>query len=240
VSKFMPYLTAGEKPDELRDHSTKMILQLAGNDSVVAVTVYGELGQGSRAREIAYQAAGNSPSTAPRVLRALNLAQANPDVGQNVAKVNFNPGQGQKAGSTIIFDGFRNYAVAGFNFSSGTIVPWGTDRPDLEAANPDPEHAPAVLFLENDTPPYTSKDWPAGKVPANAGIIKMQAGRLEDVREAPQSGYSVHYFKPEEGEIYCIRTWDGQHFAKIKVTDLKADRIAFEWVYQPSGSRMFE
>ncbi len=230
VAKFMPYLTGGD--DLKRQHAVRT-LRLIG-DPDMAVQIANEFG----GKELALTAFKMNPTLT--VVKAYNAIQSNPEAGQNIAGVELRQGKDLKVGSTILFDGFTNYSLAGFNFATAKIVPWGTNQPDLEAANPDSGHAtPAVLFLENDVPPYTSKEWPPGKVPANAGVVRMSQQRLEEVREAPESGYDVHYFKPEKGGVYCIRTWDGQHFAKIKVTDVGTDRIAFDWVYQPSRSRTF-
>jgi hypothetical protein len=228
VSKFMPYLAAGEDVDAQRIH---------------AVAALGLLGD----RDLALFLAAPRPTTRSAIEISKVQSKANPNQGRDIADVKLrqagpNDRNNLKIGHTILFDGFKNYSIAGFNFDTAKIVPWGTDKPDLEAANPDPEHlAPAVLFLENDVPPYTPKDWPPGKIPANAGIVKMPQQSLETVVEAPESGYTVHYYsKPEVGGVYCVRTWDGQHFAKIKITDVGVDRLGFDWVYQPSGSHKFE
>jgi hypothetical protein len=43
-----------------------------------------------------------------------------------------------------------------------------------------------------------------------------------------------------EGMYLCLQLRDGSHYAKIKVTQIEPDRIAFVWIYQPSGSRNFK
>jgi hypothetical protein len=227
VAKFMPYLAAGEDTDTQR------------NDAVAALGLLGD-------KDLALFLATPHPTTKSAIEISKVQSKGSPDQGTDIASVKLQQGvqnnlNNLKIGHTILFDGFKNYSIAGFNFVTAAIVPWGTGKPDLEVANPDPEHlAPAVLFLENDSPPYTAKDWPPGKIPANAGISRMPQQSLEAVVEAPESGYAVHYFKPDVGGVYCVRTWDGQHFAKIKITDVGVDRVGFDWVYQPSGSRRFE
>src|ERR1039457_3220851 len=227
VAKFMPYLSAGEDTHTQR------------NDAVAARGLLGD-------KDLALFLAPPHPTTKSAIEISKVQSKGSPDQGTDIASVKLQQGvqnnlNNLKIGHTILFDGFKNYSIAGFNLVTAAIVPWGTGKPDLEVANPDPEHlAPAVLFLENDSPPYTAKDWPPGKIPANAGISRMPQQSLEAVVEAPESGYAVHYFKPDVGGVYCVRTWDGQHFAKIKITDVGVDRVGFDWVYQPSGSRRFE
>jgi len=165
-----------------------------------------------------------------------------PGIGNNIAAVK---SLGAASGHTVLFDGFKNYMISGFHFSTKKLVPWGTTQldmqPDIEVANPGNQASNAVFFLERDTPPYeTTKDFSGGKIPASGGIIKMPQKDLDAIKSAPTSGYISHYFSPEIGGTYCIQTWDGLHYAKIKVTEMTSDRIGFDWVYQPSGSPTFE
>jgi hypothetical protein len=147
-------------------------------------------------------------------------------------------------GHTVLYDGFTNYPRSGFHFSSRAVVPWHTDNPDevadLLVATPPGGRSLALLFLPNDTHTYYEKNPPAGYLPANAGIIRMSQQMLAEVKRAPAFGYKFHYFPPELGAVYCVRTWDGQHFAKITVTDVASEGIAFDWAYQSSGSPLFE
>ena len=141
------------------------------------------------------------------------------------------------SGGAILFNGFRNYEQSMFQFSSKKILSWGTSNADIGVANPD-ANGLAQFFLLNDAPPYTDANAAHHDI-ANAGIIEMSTLSLDDIKQAPASDYRVHYFAPQLNHIYCVRTSDGQHFAKIKVTGIWADRISFEYVYQPSGSRNF-
>ncbi len=90
---------------------------------------------------------------------------------------------------------------------------------------------PAQLFLQNDYPPYTDPNAKQHDV-LNAGIRDMRTQNLDDVEEAPTSDYLRHYVPPQLKHVYCVRTGDGRHFAKIKVTGIEPDRISFDYVYQ--------
>jgi hypothetical protein len=218
VAPFTPYLMADDDVKMKRHHAVQILALLPDKDLARALTT-------------------EFPNALTLEVVKSFQDKSHPDVGKDVAGVTI---RSSAAGHTILFDGFKNYAVSGFNFSTRTVVPWGTEHPDIEVANPGGEHSNAVLFFENDAPPYTDKDFPPGKSPANGGIVKMPQQALSDIKEAPESGYSFHYFTPEIGALYCVRTWDGQHFAKIKITDVTLDRIGFEWVYQSSERHKFD
>lgn len=240
VSKFMPYLVDENNGGTNKRHAVR-ILQLVGDPSL-AVQVANEFGEPETAREIAADSLTSS-AVGTKVLKAYNLIQSpnNPNVGQGIAKVTADLSKELKTGHTIVF-------VASATIRS--LVLTSVMRRSSHGARVNQisklqirRLVPAVLRFCSwrTTLPHTLRRIsPPDRVPANAGIIKMPQQRLEDVREAPESGYSVHYFTPELNAIYCIRTWDGQHFATIKVTDISGDRIGFDWVYQPSASRRFE
>lgn len=139
-----------------------------------------------------------------------------------------------RAGSALIADGFRDYARSGFCFKTATIEAWNSPVADILVANPDPKVPNALFFLPYNQYPYEDSASVKG---ARAGIIKMLATNLTEVTEAPESGYSVHWLRPELNAVYCVRTSDGQHYAKIQVTAIESDRIAFEWVYQQNATR---
>lgn len=56
----------------------------------------------------------------------------------------------------------------------------------------------------------------------------------------PTEGYAQGSFGAKPNDLVCIRTRDGKHYAAIRVIDAFDDRIAFEWMYQPDGSREFK
>ena len=142
------------------------------------------------------------------------------------------------AGNATVYNGFQFYGQSGFSFGKRTIVGWDSSDYDIGVANPGKTTDPAVFFVVNDAPPYTDPKALTHAI-INAGIQEMPVGGLDEVRECPVSNYSVHYFVPGVGKVYCFRTRDGQHWAKLKIVLITPDRISFDYVYQPSGSRYF-
>lgn len=140
------------------------------------------------------------------------------------------------SGNVTLYDGFHFPDQSVFTFSSGTIGQWNAQDADIGVANPNAPNA--EFFLMNDSGVYTDQNATSHKV-ENAGIIRMRAVSLDDVKAAPADGYRVHYFVPEADSVYCVRTRDGHHFAKVKISYVAKDRISFDYVYQPSGSRNF-
>jgi hypothetical protein len=131
----------------------------------------------------------------------------------------------------------------GFRFSTGSVVPLNSNlfSGDIVLMNQTDQTRtntpnPAMLFATNDTPPYGG----GRDTGSRAGIVEVQANELEDVREAPSSGYTFHWFSVREGGVYCVRTRDGSHYAKIKIRELTSKSVAFDWVYQPEETRSFD
>jgi hypothetical protein len=222
VAAFNQYLMGDDDVTKKRSHALQILAQLPDKDLAKALTT-------------------EFPEDAQIVAKSLSSTN-HPDLGKNIAKVS---GSSSTMGHTVLFDGFRNYTVSGFHFGTKSIVSWGStnpgSQPDIEVANPGGTGSKAVFFLEMDTPPYSTsgRDFSGGKTPANAGIVQMSQSDLKAITAAPQSGWVTHYFTPQVGATYCVRTWDGNHFAKIKVTDIEQDQIGFDWVFQPSGSSVF-
>jgi hypothetical protein len=84
----------------------------------------------------------------------------------------------------------------------------------------------------------------------SGGIIDMGAVSFDSVTEAPASGYStsIQFGADVEadwsllvGRTFCVLTRDGTHYAKMQITetDQSGQRITFDWVYLPDGSRAF-
>ncbi len=140
-------------------------------------------------------------------------------------------------GSVILYDGFKNPNESSFDFSSEQILRWGLPS-DVGVANPAGDGNKATFFLMNDYPPYTDPNAKQHDV-LNAGIRDMHTQNLDDVQEAPTSDYLRHYVPPLAGHVYCVRTRDGHHFAKIKVTGVEPDRISFDYVYQKKETPKF-
>jgi pimeloyl-ACP methyl ester carboxylesterase len=94
----------------------------------------------------------------------------------------------------------------------------------------------AMFFASNDSPPYVG----GGNKGANAGIVEMPGKELDEVTEAPLLGYIPHWVPVKVGGVYCVRTRDAVHFAKLKITQLTNKSVDFDWEYQPEASRNFQ
>lgn len=139
------------------------------------------------------------------------------------------------SGQTTIFDGFTNYGESGFRFNSNSIVAWDSNAADILAAKVE-SSSPMSFFLQYDAPPYNNPDIDKD---ARSGIIGMSQTELEQVSECPESGYQYHWVTASSGEVYCVRTRGGEHYAIIKLTDIGNSTLSFTWIYQPDGSRRF-
>jgi len=141
-----------------------------------------------------------------------------------------------QSGSATVFNAYPNhYGQSTFIFDGAQVSNWGDKEADLGVSNPTPNE-PAMFFLMNNMPPYTDPK-AANQDPANAGIVDMHTRSIDDVNEAPITGYKGTYFTPTASHVYCVRTRDGRHFAKIVVTEIDDDRIIFDYGFQPNGSR---
>src|SRR5208282_5185604 len=147
------------------------------------------------------------------------------------------------AGEALLFDGNTHYKESGFSFTERKPVPWSTEN----GGEADILFAGSRLFTQNNLGdlPGVMENAPADKN-AHGGIQRSPSQNFSD--SCPIDGYIRHWFPPNpadtnsmlvKGGYYCVRLRDGNHYAKIKITGIEPDRIAFEWVYQPSGSRTF-
>ncbi len=153
-------------------------------------------------------------------------------------KVTASPGQQElHAGHVTVFDGFRHFDRSGFNFEMNKLVKWDSGKADILVSNYESPEPYALLFAQNETLKFSGAPQDEG---ANSGIQEMPETRLDDVEECPVSGYQVHWVKATVNGVYCVRMRDGKHYAKIMLTDVEIDRIAFDWIYQPSDSRRFQ
>lgn len=143
----------------------------------------------------------------------------------------------QVGGHVVLFDAFRDADHSGLNFSTQSVVSFFSGKADLMVSNTSPPQASALFFVQADEG-GTFQNAPQDKG-ANGGIQKMPHSRLSDVTECPVGGYLQHWFSVEENGVYCVLCRDGHHYAKVQVSSLQTDRIAFDWLYQPAESRMF-
>lgn len=140
------------------------------------------------------------------------------------------------SGHVVLFDGWSRSSESGFKFASQTIVPWNSGQADILVSNSRTPGLNAKLFVQYQVPPFDKTPQDQG---ARGGIVQLTHSLLNDVSECPTEGYSAHWTEARVNGVYCLRTRDGTHYAKLKVSDVLADRIAFDWVFQPSGSPKF-
>ncbi len=112
-----------------------------------------------------------------------------------------------------IFDYHRYPGSAGYDFSSYSVGRYDDKSTDV--------------FFEFYSGRYFLDVW------NDTDIQDMGYTRsLDDIAAAPTSGWSPS--KSAEaivGHTYVIWTWD-DHYAKIRLTVLNADRLVFDWAYQ--------
>jgi hypothetical protein len=148
-----------------------------------------------------------------------------------------------RTGTVTLFDGFGQGWLTAVDFSSGKISPWGGDPGDIAALNPDKTKKALIrFFVPNDSGLGLLS--PTKEVVYKSGIVDMgEKKSLDEVPEAPtsftQGGQQGGYFDAVPGHVYCVRTRDGLHYAKLRILFVGTDRMSFDYVYQPSGSRRF-
>jgi hypothetical protein len=143
------------------------------------------------------------------------------------------------SGHTVLMEGWTHFDRSGFVFRTANITAWNDPTADILAAAYDKDHPdehPARFMVPYNKEPYRDPGAAAGE----AGILQMTFDRLDGVNECPVEGYQYHWVDPQQGEIFCLRTRDGHHYAKIKVEEVLPNQIAFDWVFQPSGARVFK
>lgn len=139
------------------------------------------------------------------------------------------------SGQVVIIDGFVDYDRSGFQFSSGSLVSWSSKQADILVAKSEARSS-VMLFLPYYAPPYDNSDTGQDAV---AEIVKMYQVELGHVTECPISGYQHHWVDADQGSLYCVRTRDGQYYAKFQITEVTDTSITLSWVYQPDGRRCF-
>jgi hypothetical protein len=125
-----------------------------------------------------------------------------------------------------------------FSAHNHPIVSFFSGKADLTVSNTNPPQNLAQFFVQRDEG-GTWQDAPQDKG-ASGGIKKMEQMNIDDVKECPASGYESHWFRADDGGVYCVLTRDGLHYAKVRITSLQKDRIALDWIFQPATSRYFQ
>lgn len=138
-------------------------------------------------------------------------------------------------GTVILRDGFRFFEQSGYEFASGRKVAWDAAAADILAVKQQGETTTG-FFLPYDAEGYKHPNWDRN---AAAGIREVAGEHPDAVRECPTDGYLHHWFQPKKGDLYCLRTRDGKHYAIIRVDAVDNDRIGFDFIFQPSGSSKF-
>jgi hypothetical protein len=132
-------------------------------------------------------------------------------------------------------NGNNHYGKSGFKFSKNKVVAWNSNQADILAAGDQ-----IKFFLQYPTAPYNN---PKLDKNGRSGIVAMGEKNLNRITECPESGYSYHWVEATPDETYCVRTRDGEHYAKIQVTyvgSVTPTSIEFDWVYQPKKTRKFD
>lgn len=143
------------------------------------------------------------------------------------------------SGEALLFDGNTHYDTSGFSLIKKANVPWGSGQADILFGG-------SRLFTQNSAgeAPGILENAPAD---ANAhGGLQVSPSQSFG-GSCPLEEYIAHWFPrgPSDPPLtqntyFCLRLRDGTHYAKIKITHIEADRMAFKWIYQPSGSRSFK
>lgn len=119
-------------------------------------------------------------------------------------------------------------ARGGFDFSAYSVVNYNDENTDL--------------FLELYNGKWYLDVW------QDSDIKDMgPTSSIIDITTAPVTGYvplydgdNIKYTEAKEGHTYVIRTWN-DHFAKIRIKQIAADRIIFDWAYQlVAGERLLK
>lgn len=139
-----------------------------------------------------------------------------------------------ESGTVILKDGFRTPAESGYVFADKTQVGWYSNMADILAARPTGTPA-AQFFIQHDMPPYTN---PNADRYAYGGIRAINATSLQDIK-CPQEGYLHSYQEARPGQIYCLQTRDGKHYAALRVNEVTEDRIDFSYLFRPDGTSTF-
>lgn len=118
-----------------------------------------------------------------------------------------------------LFDFNVNATKGGYDLSDYVVVDYNDEYSDL--------------FFEDYQGKYYLDVW------EDSDIKDMGATTdITDITVAPVSGYvakvegdNIKYTEAIAGHTYVIRTWDN-HFAKVRITQIAADRVIFDWAYQ--------
>jgi hypothetical protein len=115
--------------------------------------------------------------------------------------------------NVVLADVNWDYRVAGYDFSTYSVVPYDAAGADMYF-----ENYKGTLYMD------VYEDTDIQDMGATASIL--------DIREAPASGWSpTHDVVLQAGHTYVVWTHD-DHYAKFRVSALSGGRVVFDWAYQ--------
>ena len=144
-----------------------------------------------------------------------------------------------------VADGFLYGGESGILFEENQIKPWGHGdllvmrSPSTPEQNQKGEKNPLKIFVQFAEAPYNNTNDKGTK----GGIHKIEAaadsGVICPTRDAlpndKKPGYVHHFFpkgekeSPQVGDIYCVRTRNGENYALMKVTNVCEDGLVFDY-----------
>ncbi|MCX6135389.1 MAG: hypothetical protein NTU47_16410 [Ignavibacteriales bacterium] len=118
---------------------------------------------------------------------------------------------------TKLSDYHTSPKLAGYDFSTYSVGDYNDDFTDV--------------FFESSNGRYYLNVWDDTEV-QDMGYTKS----LYEIAVAPSGGWSPsRSVEAIAGHTYVLWTWD-DHFAKIRVREVTAFRVTFDWAYQVAGS----
>jgi hypothetical protein len=135
-----------------------------------------------------------------------------------------------KHGTATLSNGMDMPGQSVFSFATSQVGLWNQDLWDIGVSRRK-QVGVLAFFLPYDAVPYRD---PAGKSSrSHAGIKEVGIVSLSSIDACPGTGYSYHWLTPRIGTAYCVRTSDGENYAKILVTavDELAGFVSFDWTF---------
>jgi hypothetical protein len=121
-----------------------------------------------------------------------------------------------------------------FSFEAGKLV-----KVNVEAKRPNFD-----LAWDPETGLAANNSKLLGPFKGKGGIVDVGQKKLEDVSEAPKSGYTafIEHDGIKVGHTYCVVMADGDHYGKIHIIryNKSEGELVFTWRYQANDSRKFD
>ena len=142
-------------------------------------------------------------------------------------------------GTVTVFNADSEQSRSGFSFAEEALVAWHSGRADILVAQPSSDQVYFFIqYEEGQSGEYSNAEADRN---AKGGIAELDAASLDDISECPRTStaYQRHWVQPQIDGLYCVRTRDGRHYAKIHVIEISPDGISFDWVFQPENTTQF-